>query len=682
MGRAEWRRGILLGALALAAAGFSLNGVLASDERAGTVYRGLHPGGFWLELGEDGNGSYALSLMDGMPGFAAEPLTVPMQADTSSGSCRLVPLEPGVAISVDGCPGGSAFSGNILIGEVSGTTVLQPVGWGGSFVWGEAARPPVAARQSCTMQRLRAAEGIGGTVLQPALAALAAEAAALPVSSADPATVLPRLRADRLRAYSMLQLSPIEAEQARRIEDAIAGRPVLGRRVPMAEATQQKMEFDARVTNSPQRVQARQQLLQIDRALAEIYDVASASRNTQAVTRLQAETAPNAMAALNQILAVRQPARIEQLLALEPLIGELDVCLAAIAPGSAAQAHPAVRQSLAARAGELAEMLGIAMANARTSADALSALGPFENNQVIRSALQAGGQAGALTAARARVTQLAQAEEAARLAEQRAREEEERRLAAAAAALAATPSGGGGGRRFDASRVQRSVVFIYYTYPCTGRDGRRGTCGSRGSGFVVAPGVVVTNAHVVDGSDRANSSGLLVVLNGDPAYNARPATLVRRHDRVDMAIIRVPGLSGVPVPIAANEPELGRNLWVYGFPAEADLSSGDIWDRAVEGDDRPIAASLSNGIISRVVTGTPAFHRGRLGEARLVQYSAVSSGGGSGGPVFDDCHRVIAIHSQGNTGELSEFNNGVSTTVLPQLLRDAGVTPTVSAARC
>lgn len=661
------RTWLFLNIFALAVAA-NLTTATAEPERSGTVYRGLHPGGMWLELGDDGNGSYALSVMDGMPGFAPEPITVPMVADTTGGGCRLIPMEPNVAISVDGCPSGGALSSNISIGSVTGQTIMQPVGWRGSFVWGGATEALGPVRQSCAMQRLRAADGLAGTILQPALTALATEAAATPSDSNDPVAALPRLRTERLRAYAALQLSPIEAEQAQRIEDAIAGKPVLGRRIGLAEATQQKMEFDARVTNSPQRTQARQQLLQIDRALGEIYDVSASARRVNSTQKLKAQTAPAALNALKEVLAARQPSRITQLVALEGLAGELDVCLAAITPGTQPVAHTAVRQSLTARAGELAEMVKLAVQGAPDSASATAAIAPFQNNQVIREALQAGGYGEALPSARSRVVQLAQNE-------QKAREEEERKANALAAAMVS-----GGGRRgsgFNAARVERSVVFIYYEM-----RNRKGNYVSRGSGFIVAPNIVVTNSHVVSldpGDERTGP--IMVIVNGKTGTTAKEATVLSKNDRVDMAILRVPGIGGAVVPIAAQEPSVGSNLWVYGFPAEAEGATGDLEMRILRGDDRPIAASVSAGIVSRVVTGRTV-QGGDLGESRLVQYNAVSSGGGSGGPVFDACHRVIAIHAQGTRGAISEFNNGVATTVLPQLLRDVGVTPAVSNGRC
>lgn len=630
--------------------GASALSVQADDNRSGTVYRGLHPAGMWLELGDDGNNSYALSIIDGMPGFAAEPLTVPMRTDTSASGCRLVPLEPGVNISVEGCPGGGAVSANVVIGAVTGNTILQPVGWSGSFVWGEASRPLGPVRQSCSLQRLRAAEALVGTVLQPSLAALATEASAMPVATTDPAQVLPRLRSERLRAYSMLQLSEIEAQQAQRIEDAVAGRPVLGRRIPMSEATQQKNEFDARVTNSPQRQQARQELLQIDRALAEIYDVSAAGRRNEAVSRLQRQTAPAALVALDQVLAARQPSRIDQLVGLEGMIGELDVCMAAISPGSQARAHTAVRQSLVARSGELAEALRIAMANAADSAAANTALAQFEGNQVIRDALQTGGQGAALTGARNRVTQLAQAE-------QQAREAEARRVAAAEAAAeraanAATSSGGS--RGLQVGTVSRSVVYVMT---------RSGT----GSGFIVAPGVVVTNVHVIEGFQNVE-----ILVNGRRYRDRKPGRVIAQYPIHDIAVVRVEDLDGQIARIATADPAQGSRVWAFGFPGLA--HSFDV--------DPVYSATLTEGIVSRPLYEGITIQSERRGTTRLVQHTAEISPGNSGGPLFDACNRVVGVNTQMSSERSSQILVSVSSGILPELLRQAGVTPAVSAGRC
>jgi uncharacterized membrane protein required for colicin V production len=83
-------------------------------------------------------------------------------------------------------------------------------------------------------------------------------------------------------------------------------------------------------------------------------------------------------------------------------------------------------------------------------------------------------------------------------------------------------------------------------------------CGGlhEGSGFVVAPGVVVTNAHVVAGGER-----IRVRKSGGRLVGAR---LVTFDDNRDLAVLEVPGLDAAPLTIgAATE---GMQGAVLGYP--------------------------------------------------------------------------------------------------------------------
>jgi S1-C subfamily serine protease len=84
-------------------------------------------------------------------------------------------------------------------------------------------------------------------------------------------------------------------------------------------------------------------------------------------------------------------------------------------------------------------------------------------------------------------------------------------------------------------------------------------CGDiqEGSGFVVAPGVVVTNAHVVAGIARPtvqDSSGIhdTTVVFFDPSY--------------DLAVMRVSGLREHPLTLDPNDVARGVQALVLGYP--------------------------------------------------------------------------------------------------------------------
>jgi S1-C subfamily serine protease len=85
------------------------------------------------------------------------------------------------------------------------------------------------------------------------------------------------------------------------------------------------------------------------------------------------------------------------------------------------------------------------------------------------------------------------------------------------------------------------------------------TCGviSAGTGFVVAPGYVVTNAHVVAGSRTVRVS-----LDGDP-YDATPVVF---DPALDVALLHAPRLDAPALRFAAGDPRRGATGAALGFP--------------------------------------------------------------------------------------------------------------------
>ncbi|MFC7618695.1 MarP family serine protease [Actinokineospora soli] len=80
-----------------------------------------------------------------------------------------------------------------------------------------------------------------------------------------------------------------------------------------------------------------------------------------------------------------------------------------------------------------------------------------------------------------------------------------------------------------------------------------------GSGFVIAPHRVMTNAHVVAGAEEVS------VESGDKTL---PAEVVLYDPRVDIAILRVPSLAADPLDFAGYEVESGQGGIVLGYPLD------------------------------------------------------------------------------------------------------------------
>jgi S1-C subfamily serine protease len=139
--------------------------------------------------------------------------------------------------------------------------------------------------------------------------------------------------------------------------------------------------------------------------------------------------------------------------------------------------------------------------------------------------------------------------------------------------------------------------------------------GIEGSGWIAAPGYVVTNAHVVAGVNHP-----YVDYYGKRAWQA---SVVAFDARDDLAVLRVPGLRGRP--LLTRSPEKGTAVVVLGYP-----------------DDRPLRA-----FAGRLGKTVPTFARDAYGHfpvARAVTpIRAAIRPGNSGGPVVDANGRVRAV---------------------------------------
>ena len=133
-------------------------------------------------------------------------------------------------------------------------------------------------------------------------------------------------------------------------------------------------------------------------------------------------------------------------------------------------------------------------------------------------------------------------------------------------------------------------------------------CGGElvGSGFVVAPDLVVTNAHVVAGVGRP----LVQDVGGEHA-----ARLVAFDPQVDLAVLQVSGLAGRPLEVVDGDLERGVSGAVLGFPggtSQLQVLSGGVRAR-YEARGRDI---YGRSVVSREV----------------YELQAAVRGGNSGGP--------------------------------------------------
>jgi S1-C subfamily serine protease len=140
--------------------------------------------------------------------------------------------------------------------------------------------------------------------------------------------------------------------------------------------------------------------------------------------------------------------------------------------------------------------------------------------------------------------------------------------------------------------------------------------GVEGSGWVAAPGIVVTNAHVV-----AGESDTVVQVGGQPPSLSAQAVLFDPRD--DIAVLRVPGLSLRVLPLASG-PRRGTPGAILGYPEDGPFHAEA--GRLGQTEQVQTEDAYGRGPVTRLITAL----RGRVRP------------GNSGGPVVDAQGRVLA----------------------------------------
>jgi S1-C subfamily serine protease len=180
----------------------------------------------------------------------------------------------------------------------------------------------------------------------------------------------------------------------------------------------------------------------------------------------------------------------------------------------------------------------------------------------------------------------------------------------------------------DIDAASRSVVRI---------TGIACGLGVEGSGWIVRPGLVVTNAHVVAGVEDpvVDRSG------GDPVHGS----VVVFDEENDIAIVRAPGLEGHPLELA--EPASGVPVALVGYPENGPLVR------------IPGRLGATRNVISR-----DAYGRGPVQRTMTTLRGDVRPGS-SGGPGIDALGRVRTTVFARRPGGGSGFG------VPPETVRDA-----------
>lgn len=164
---------------------------------------------------------------------------------------------------------------------------------------------------------------------------------------------------------------------------------------------------------------------------------------------------------------------------------------------------------------------------------------------------------------------------------------------------------------FDFDAVSKSVFIIIGEYKYSGY--------SVGSGFAIDENYIVTNAHVVAGTERIYIGSYSNDASANNIGDEYEAELVSMDSELDIAILRVSGVSFPPLTIGdINLVHLGDDVYAIGAP---------------EG----LPYSLTKGVVSS---------KSRMIENQsYIQTDVAINNGNSGGPLLNDVGEVIGVNT-------------------------------------
>ena len=182
-------------------------------------------------------------------------------------------------------------------------------------------------------------------------------------------------------------------------------------------------------------------------------------------------------------------------------------------------------------------------------------------------------------------------------------------------------------RADDISAAGRSVVRVVVI---AFEDGEVGDFG-HGSGFAVAPNRIITNAHVVALAAQYPDNVVVGVVpsEGNKAYRAR---VIAADPARDLALLELTEGSVAPIPLYTGALDDGAPVAALGYPGNVDLATA----RSAEDYIRPLPPTRSIGIFSNV--------RPINGITTLLHTANIARGH-SGGPLLDQCGRVLGVNT-------------------------------------
>ncbi len=188
----------------------------------------------------------------------------------------------------------------------------------------------------------------------------------------------------------------------------------------------------------------------------------------------------------------------------------------------------------------------------------------------------------------------------------------------------------------------RAAAAVAYVETTTGR--RRWS----GTGFLIAPGMFLTNHHVIGDEEQLRGSVFRFGFEDDAGGRARP---VSEYRAADAGLLHTSPADELDYSLIAIDGEPGRQ-WGWLSPSKTPPRTGDRVNIVQHPAGQPKQVALQHNRI--------AYQGGDV-----IQYLTSTLPGSSGSPVLNDDWQVVAIHHSGGripeptTGRLFYRNEGI-----------------------
>lgn len=161
-----------------------------------------------------------------------------------------------------------------------------------------------------------------------------------------------------------------------------------------------------------------------------------------------------------------------------------------------------------------------------------------------------------------------------------------------------------------------------------------------GTGFVVAPGLVVTNAHVVAPLDPARTYVVNRRLGRPVTVQVAAQTPDPAPGKPDFALLRLPAEAAPLSPLGLTRVASRLDpVIAAGFP-QAIMQTDANFQALLDGNIRSIPElAVTDGLISAVQSLASGL--------TVMPHTAAISRGNSGGPLVDRCGRVVGVNTFG-----------------------------------